>query len=741
MQSIPFPASADGTLSISSISTHNPNYAGTASTMMPAEPTLYFEQMSPVAADPFTQVASLSNTNNFNASARMALEQRHTIRLLASSTSVFSILAATCAVYWFYLMRRNFRRDLVLLLIVGDFWKSLWFLTFACITYTHEKVRSESAVCQVSGYMLQMGIMMCDFAILFMSLHMWLQIFPPQDSFLGHDGLYRIRRWVIAAWLILPNLCAALAFVKGRWAYESGGAFCSLPLRPYWYRLALSWIPRYLIWIFVMGVAIRIYKHVGKEFKVFGQERDRSSSFSIPGESTIDRMANPTPNTMSSNRRKSRAADHPDLEKQALEEGAEEENVAPDGISIRAIKSPALPRQSIAESTKSIPRNSSPPASAPDWTATFGFPSEPLTGPQSTPSTSTSRRGSRQIASGVLAEDFAPPASFEANNRHRGSITTLNSLRSSASQTIVDETSILPPIIETKRSSASTGVSTAQDLANAAVALRRRAIQRQLRLLFIYPCVYMILWAIPFVVHSMNYSDRFAQHPVTGLVAVNVFCQCFMGFADVVVFSWREKPWRHIPGSDGTFVGSFCFWRFCFGREWVGTVMGGRGERGEAPNGRQGSQVTEEKSNSRAGLLSSLKRWSISTSKGPSPRGSEASVPPPSTTTLPAAPLSQERIPKTPPHRRPTTSHRRAYSGGSDRRHLEAERAHERLAMERADKQQQQHRLSLQEERRRRASGISEPTGENFIGSICSPGREERKREWWDTHQEDFRDL
>ncbi|KAI7170648.1 hypothetical protein KC343_g1567 [Hortaea werneckii] len=445
-----------------------------------------------------------------------------------------------------------------------------------------------------------------------MSLHMWLQIFPPQDSFLGHDGLYRIRRWVIAAWLILPNLSAALAFVKGRWAYESGGAFCSLPLRPYWYRLALSWIPRYLIWIFVMGVAIRIYKHVGKEFKVFGQERDRSSSLSIPGESTIDRMADPTRNTMSSNGRRSGAVGHPDLEKQALEEEAEEENVAPDGISIRAIKSPALPRQSIADSTKSLPRRSSPPASAPDWTATFGFPSEPLTGPQSTQSTSTSRRGSRQIASGVLAEDFAPPASFEAN-RHRGSITTLNSLKSSASQT-VDETSILPPIIETKRSSASMGASTAQDLANAAVALRRRAIQRQLRLLFIYPCVYMMLWAIPFVVHSMNYSDRFAQRPVTGLVAVNVFCQCFMGFADVVVFSWREKPWRHIPGSDGTFGGSFCFWRFCFGGgggEWVGTVMRRRGDSRAPTNERQGSLVTAEKSSSRAGLLSSLKRWSI----------------------------------------------------------------------------------------------------------------------------------
>ncbi|KAI7554566.1 hypothetical protein KC331_g460 [Hortaea werneckii] len=705
-------------MAISSIPTHNPDNAISTSTLMPAQPPIPFEHMK--LADAFTQVASLSNTNNFNASARMALEHRHTIRLLASSTSVFSIVAATCAVYLHD--AAEFPAGFSLAVDYGGFLEEPVVPGFF-----------------VSGFMLQMGTMMCDFAIFFMSLHMWLQIFPPQNSVLGHDGLYRIRRWVIAAWFILPNLSAALAFVKGRWAYEAGGAFCSLPLRPYWYRLALSWIPRYLIWIFVMGVAIRIYKHVGKEFKVFGEERDRSSSFSIPGESTMDRMADPTTITRSSTRRRSAAADQTDLEKQTLEEDEEEENVAPDGISIRAIKSPALPRQSIAESTKSLPRTSSPSASAPDWTATFGFPAEPLAGPQSIQSTPTSRRGSRQIANGVLAEDFAPPATFDAN-RHRGSITTLGSLKSSASQT-VDETTILPPIIETKRSSASTGVSTAQDLANAAVTLRRRAIQRQLRLLFIYPCVYMILWAIPFVVHSMNYSDHFAQHPITPLVAVNVFCQCFMGFVDVTIFSWREKPWRHMPGSDGTFLGSFCFWRFCFGSEWVETVMQRRRDSRAGPNGRRDSLATEEKSSSRAGLLSSLKRWSISTSKGPSPRGSEASVPPPSTTTTPAVQQPQERTPRPPPHRRPTTSHRRAYSGGSDRRHLEAERAHERLAMERADlqkQQQQQHRLSLQEESRRRASRISEPRSENFMGTTSSPGKEEKKREWWDTHHEDL---
>ena len=77
---------------------------------------------------------------------------------------------------------------------------------------------------------------------------------------------------------------------------------------------------------------------------------------------------------------------------------------------------------------------------------------------------------------------------------------------------------------------------------------RRRAIVRQLRLLFIYPCIYMMLWVIPFVVHCMNYSNYWAQHPVFPLSILQVFCMAVMTFCDVFIFCWRERPWRHIPG-------------------------------------------------------------------------------------------------------------------------------------------------------------------------------------------------
>lgn len=59
------------------------------------------------------------------------------------------------------MMRRNFRRDLVLLLIIGDFWKSLWFLVGSAVTLAGGQVATETAFCQASGYFLQVGAEAC----------------------------------------------------------------------------------------------------------------------------------------------------------------------------------------------------------------------------------------------------------------------------------------------------------------------------------------------------------------------------------------------------------------------------------------------------------------------------------------------------------------------------------------------------------------------------------------------------
>lgn len=266
----------------------------------------------------------------------------------------------------------------------------------------------------------------------------------------------------------------------------------------------------------------------------------------------------------------------------------------------------------------------------------------------------------------------------------------------------VDASPALAPISEGRNSSL--GSDKPPDTASYALRQRCRAIQRQLRLLFIYPVVYMLCWIIPSVMHFMSYSDHFAQHPVWPLSIIQTFTLTIMTTLDVCIFSWRERPWRHIPGSDGTFLGSFMWWRYCFGETWA---LERRESR--APSYRQNTSPEEEedaekeKSTSHTGLIASLKRWTLTRRKHSSPwAGGGSSATRTSSAGRPSASLSR--------------SHQRTFSGGSDRRHREAELAHERLALERAD--YEANRRSLQE---RRASVISQQ-------APASPGG----KEWFD---------
>lgn len=92
----------------------------------------------------------------------LAMEQRREIQIIAIATSSISLLAAICAMYWFVMMRRNFRRDLILLLICGDFWKSLWCWTYAVVAVGYKQTMDSGApFCQTGGYFLQVGFESC----------------------------------------------------------------------------------------------------------------------------------------------------------------------------------------------------------------------------------------------------------------------------------------------------------------------------------------------------------------------------------------------------------------------------------------------------------------------------------------------------------------------------------------------------------------------------------------------------
>nr|OQO26556.1 hypothetical protein B0A51_06599 [Rachicladosporium sp. CCFEE 5018] len=469
---------------------------------------------------------ALMSTAPLDLNVGLTVAQKHIIQVLCCTMACISLASCLCAIYWFKQMRENYRRRLIFFLLLGDAGKSLTFIINSAYTFANGAMpMSRDVFCQISGWFLSFGLEQCDIAILFISMHMALQIFPPRWSRLGTDGLYNVRGWVRGLYYFIPILLAALAFVNPNGGYTVAGAWCWLPVRPFWYRLALSYIPRYLTWAYIMGVAIRIYWHVGYEFRVFGEERDRSSSVDVTAIGSFNRHA---------------------IANVASRHG--QEDIAPEDASTKGLTST---KDTPPESVKALPTNTS--AAGPVWGGPFGAPATDTAAPTSMP---TSRRGSRQVAPGIFAEDFsAPQASF--STKQRGSVSTIASGHPSVVQSIDG----LPPIVEGKGEPRLQTDDGPANLADRATRQRRTAIQRQLRMLFIYPVIYMLLWIIPMVAHFLSYSDHFAKHPIFALSMMSSFCQTLMGFVDVCIFCWRERAWHHIPGSDGTFLGSFKFWK------------------------------------------------------------------------------------------------------------------------------------------------------------------------------------
>jgi G protein-coupled receptor GPR1 len=82
----------------------------------------------------------------------------------------------------------------------------------------------------------------------------------------------------------------------------------------------------------------------------------------------------------------------------------------------------------------------------------------------------------------------------------------------------------------------------------------REKIIRQLRLLFIYPLVYVAVWILPFIVQLTGYG----KGAPFGMRLASIIFLCSQGLADAIVFSLKEKPWKH---GQAVNLQSLMFWK------------------------------------------------------------------------------------------------------------------------------------------------------------------------------------
>ncbi|MCJ1378541.1 hypothetical protein MMC17_001640 [Xylographa soralifera] len=444
-----------------------------------------------------------------------------------------------------------------MLLVFSDMFKATWYFVFPIVEFARgQETITESPWCQASGFLTAFATEASDFAILMIAVHAALYVFQSNTA-RGEAGLYKHRYIAYMCWIIYPTLMASLAFVNPMHPYISSGNYCSLPVRPFWYRLALSWIPRYLIIITIILIYLWIYIFVKYKFKGFNDEhessyrRDSRASISYSRSNPVRdhrRLSNSASRSARRNSQPAAAAIHRLLP------------TAQDGVASCAI-------------SHNSPAQTSPqqPTGGPEWEDyTFGGskPVSPL--PQTIqvdpPSAEehVPRTERLESAATIYTEAAFRKFSLATTSSHT-SYNVIQALRepriARSAPTFVNPTSATTGLVEFQGSPApmrsfndeSSPIHMTNNDGNEdpapTPAERHRDIKRKLRLLFIYPLVYMLMWTLPFVMHCLQYTDYYSQNPPYVLAVLVSAVLALQGAVDSVLFSTREKPWRHLNNS------------------------------------------------------------------------------------------------------------------------------------------------------------------------------------------------
>ena len=347
-----------------------------------------------------------------------------------------------------------------------------------------------------------------DFAVFFVSLHIALQVLrTPKPS---AAGLLEYRHLVYTVNAIIPSILVSCTFTKSKRPYVREGPFCHLPVRPLPYRLILYWIPRYIVWISILGLAIAMYYRIRIKLNVF-EAVEKKSSTSLRANSVFSHQLRKKSSCANGNMfcRTSKALN---IKVARLSRGSQENTNWQrfSAISWLPGKPSKLASDEINDQENMTHSDILPVAISPHFTGL----------------TSISNAG----------------------NLTAGGLQIANSL---------------PANPEAELTSESTAARSNQKLSNVNIMDKsRRHTRKQLRLLFVYPMVYLLMWTIPLVSHGFRYADRFAKQPLFILSLLSLLFRILIGTVDCVVFCIREKPWRHISRTNGTMIGSF-LWKQC----------------------------------------------------------------------------------------------------------------------------------------------------------------------------------
>lgn len=457
-----------------------------------------------------------------------------------------------------------------MLLIYSDMFKGFWLLTFPAVELVAGKIETNETFCQVSGFFLSLSIEASDVAVSLIAVHTALYIFR------GEQGLYPFRKIAYGLAAVIPVVLAAMAFVSSP-GYVNTGQFCYLPFNPMWKRLVLSWIPRYLAFAVILVLCFAIYIYVRVLMSRFGAAGDDSNktlsrmsnldSIDRQGQAVATVPSTPVikchgliPSSMSSRRNSITIT----------EERGRRPSLAT--LSTLHMDIPMVSHPSRLHSARMARRGSTQM-----WSSQF---STDLTGTTLSESTLTRRQSESdfRVSMGTTrcgSDDVITPLEIhtQPNILQQApapeSTTPSNSAespgdyfhRSAAASTPPSRTPSLPNLFSVLRRERSHARNSECDVAlsqgdfnTPGTVKTREKIIRQLRLLFIYPLVYVVVWILPFIVQLTGYG----KGAPFGMRLASIICLCSQGLADAIVFSLKEKPWKH---GQAVNIQSLMFWK------------------------------------------------------------------------------------------------------------------------------------------------------------------------------------
>jgi G protein-coupled receptor GPR1 len=365
--------------------------------------------------------------------------------------------------------------------------------------------------------------------------------------FRGEQGLYPYRKAAYALAAILPVVMASLAFIEGP-GYVNTGQFCYLPFNPMWKRLALSWIPRYLAFAIILFLCIGIYIYVRVLMSRFGagNESSKNTLSKMSGFDSLEPITQPVATVPPT----------PIMTYHGLipSSNASRRNSfivnedRPTRPSLSTLNSFNLDMPGSTHASKLHSARMARRGSAQIWIANYGTDLTSQTEQaevDSQNSTGTTRCDSDDVVAPTAIytkpelqnQAPAPPVtrpSFKTRNASFLSTT-------GPSPSIPNLFTILNRKPTRPQSAENHLVLTQSDINAPGTVKTREKILRQLRLLFIYPIVYVVIWILPFIVQLTGYGKGAPY----GMRLASIVFLCFHGLADSLVFCLKEKPWRH----------------------------------------------------------------------------------------------------------------------------------------------------------------------------------------------------